>query len=401
MIKKLKTIMNRLNTIILFFIISVFNSLHAEDDVTGLRMGAEKMEELIPMIQGKRVALVINQTSVIGEQNVLLLDTLVKQQIKVSKVFAPEHGLRGTADAGEFVRNSKDVQTGVPILSIYGKNKKPTKQQLDDVDIVIFDIQDVGVRFYTYISTLHYVMEACAENNKQLIVCDRPNPNDFVDGPVLQPEYKSFVGMHPIPVLHGLTVGELALMIQGEKWMKNPSLRCDLKILKMNGWKHQQKYTLPVKPSPNLPNIQSIRLYPSLCFFEATDISVGRGTIIPFQVVGAPEKKYGDFSFTPKSLEGWDKKPLHQDQVCYGIDLRDVQTDGGLTLQYLINFYKKSGKGSFFFTRPSWFNLLAGNKTLQQQINTGLDEGSIRKSWEKELLAYKNMRSQYLLYEEH
>ena len=366
-------------------------------------VGAERMDLLLPLLKNRNVALVINQTSIVGKEGTLLLDTLISYHINIKKIFAPEHGFRGLDDAGELVKNSIDKQTGIPIYSLYGKNKKPSKEQLKDIDVVVFDIQDVGARFYTYISTLHYLMEACAENDKKLIVCDRPNPNDYIDGPVLQPEYKSFVGMHPIPVLHGLTIGELAKMINGEGWLnpqkvnKKPTV-CDVTIITMLGWEHGQAYRLPVKPSPNLPNEQSVRLYPSLCFFEATNISVGRGTTYPFQVLGAPEKKYGDFSFTPVSLKGWDKFPLHKDNVCYGLDLRNIYFKGGLSLDLFLSFFNISGEKELFLTRPEWFDLLAGNSTLRKQIISGLSEEEIRLSWEEDLKDYKSIRCQYLLY---
>ena len=362
------------------------------------QMGAERLDVLLPLLKNKQVALVINQTSIVGKSQTLLLDTLLTYNIQIKKVFAPEHGFRGDADAGEYVKNSKDTKTGIPIVSIYGRNKKPTAEQLSDIDVVLFDIQDVGARFYTYISTMHYVMEACAENNKQMIICDRPNPNDYVDGPVLQADCHSFVGMHPIPILHGLTVGELALMINGESWLKNKIKLRNLKIIELINWKHGQAYELPVKPSPNLPNTQSIKLYPSLCFFEATNISVGRGTTFPFQVLGAPQKKYGKFTFIPRSLPGWEKKPLHQDKTCYGIDLRDTHFEGGLSLKYLLEFYRLSEEKSAFFARSEWFNLLAGNKTLQKQIISGMNEEEIRESWKSELSEYNQLRSKYIIY---
>ncbi len=366
-----------------------------------LLTGAERMDLLLPPLQNKRVALVVNQTSVVGDKQVSLLDTLLSDGINVKKVFAPEHGFRGDADAGATVGNSKDLKTGIPIVSIYGKNKKPAAAQLADVDVVVFDIQDVGARFYTYISTMHYIMEACAQYGKTLIVCDRPNPADYVDGPVLQLPYRSFVGMHPIPVLHGLTVGELARMINGEKWLRSnqgDTLQCKLQIIPVAGWKHGQPYSLPVKPSPNLPNDQAIRLYPSLCLFEATDVSIGRGTIFPFQVIGAPEPRYGDFSFTPASLKGWDQAPLHQDQTCYGIDLRDSSFAGGFSLQFFLDFYTRSGMQQSFFSRPKWFDLLAGNSDLRKQIISGADETCIKASWEADLSGYRKIRKKYLLY---
>lgn len=277
-----------------------------------LKLGAERMDVVTRLLKGKRVGLVVNQTSILEKRQIHLLDALVAEGVDVKKVFAPEHGFRGTGDAGEEIKDSRDLKTGIPIISIYGKNKKPSAEQLDDLDVIVFDIQDVGARFYTYISTMHYVMEACAENNKEFIVLDRPNPNDFVDGPIRQKGFESFVGVDPLPILHGLTVGELAWMINKEGWLKSAPDTCRLKIVKMENWKHGDPYWLPVKPSPNLPNDQSIRLYPSLCFFEATNVSVGRGTYYPFQVLGFPDPKYGDFTFTPTSLPGFDTNPLQR-----------------------------------------------------------------------------------------
>ena len=294
-----------------------------------LRIGAERIDVITRLLEGKRVGLVVNQTSIIEKTHTHLLDTLLSIGIDVRKVFAPEHGFRGTADAGQEIKDSRDVKTGVPIISIYGKNKKPSAEQLADLDILVFDIQDVGARFYTYISTMHYVMEACAENHKPLVVLDRPNPNDFVDGPVREESQRSFVGVDPLPILHGLTVGELAWMINEEGWLESTPDTCQLRIVKMENWKHGDPYWLPVKPSPNLPNDQSIRLYPSLCFFEGTNISVGRGTYYPFQMLGAPDKRYGEFSFTPQSLPGFDTNPLHKDKTCYGVDLREYPFEGG------------------------------------------------------------------------
>ena len=304
-----------------------------------LRIGAERIDVITRLLEGKRVGLVVNQTSIIEKTHTHLLDTLLSIGIDVRKVFAPEHGFRGTADAGQEIKDSRDVKTGVPIISIYGKNKKPSADQLADLDILVFDIQDVGARFYTYISTMHYVMEACAENHKPLVVLDRPNPNDFVDGPVREESQRSFVSVDPLPILHGLTVGELAWMINEEGWLESTPDTCQLRIVKMENWKHGDPYWLPVKPSPNLPNDQSIRLYPSLCFFEGTNISVGRGTYYPFQMLGAPDKRYGEFSFTPQSLPGFDTNPLHKDKTCYGVDLREYPFEGGLSLRFLLDFY--------------------------------------------------------------
>lgn len=363
-----------------------------------IRVGADQIEKLLPLVKNKNVALVVNHTSCLTD-GTHLLDALLSSKVNVTKIFAPEHGFRGNADAGEQVSDSRDIKSGLPLVSLYGKNKKPSAAMLEGVDIVIFDIQDVGARFYTYISTMHYVMEACAENNKECIVLDRPNPHDYIDGPVLEQPYKSFVGMHPIPVLHGLTIGELAQMINGEGWLKG-KLECKLKVITVEGWKHGDAYSLPIKPSPNLPNDQSIKLYASLCFFEATRVSVGRGTYYPFQVVGYPNPKFGSFTFTPTSLLGFDKNPLQKDKLCYGHDLRNVDFNKGLTLSYLIEFYKKSGQGAAFFTSPKFMNLLSGTNTLQKQIINGQSEETIRKTWQKGLDNYKEKRRKYLLYED-
>ena len=384
-------------TSILSFICCLF-ALSAQ--AQSLRTGAEQTEKLIPLLEGKRVALVVNQTSIVGPNHTHLLDTLLALKTDVRKVFAPEHGFRGQADAGETVKNGKDIKSGLPILSLYGKNKKPSPEQLGDVDIVVFDIQDVGSRFYTYISTMHYVMEACAENNKRMIVTDRPNPCDFVDGPIREAGKKSFVGMHPIPVLHGCTIGELAQMINGEGWLAGKRT-CLLTVIPMEGWTHGQPYSLPVKPSPNLPNDQSIALYASLCPFEGTDISVGRGTYTPFQIIGSPDIPTRDYSFTPQSLEGFDKNPMHKDKTCYGKDLQEVTPPAGLTLSYVIDFYqayKQAGKADLFFTRANWFDLLMGTSSVRLQIIEGKSEESIRSTWQAGLDKYRQMRSKYLLY---
>ena len=384
-------------TSILSFICCLF-ALSAQ--AQSLRTGAEQTEKLIPLLEGKRVALVVNQTSVVGPTHTHLLDTLLALKMDVRKVFAPEHGFRGQADAGETVKNGKDIKSGLPILSLYGKNKKPSPEQLGDVDIVVFDIQDVGSRFYTYISTMHYVMEACAENNKRMIVTDRPNPCDFVDGPIREAGKKSFVGMHPIPVLHGCTIGELAQMINGEGWLAGKRT-CLLTVIPMEGWTHGQPYSLPVKPSPNLPNDQSIALYASLCPFEGTDISVGRGTYTPFQIIGSPDIPTRDYSFKPQSLEGFDKTPMHKDKTCYGKDLQEVTPPAGLTLSYVIDFYqayKQAGKADQFFTRANWFDLLMGTSSVRLQIIEGKSEESIRSTWQAGLDKYRQMRSKYLLY---
>ena len=384
----------RLKILLIFLLISSI-SIHAQ-----VRMGAEQMEKLLPLLEGKRIALVVNHTSVVGRSHTHLLDTLLSLKVDVRKVFAPEHGFRGNADAGETVKNGRDTKSGKPILSLYGKNKKPTPAQLEDIDLVLFDIQDVGARFYTYISTMHYVMEACAENKKSFIVTDRPNPCDYIDGPVREASKKSFVGMHPIPVLHGCTVGELAQMINGEGWLKD-GLRCELAVIPVEGWKHGQPYSLPIKPSPNLPNDQSIALYASLCPFEGTSVSVGRGTHTPFQIIGSPDIQTYPYTFTPQALEGFDKNPLHKGKACHGIDLRYIQTPKGFSLKYVIEFYqayRKAGKADRFFTRASWFDLLLGTSSVREAIIAGKDETSIRSIWQSSLDNYKIIRQRYLLY---
>ena len=383
----------------LFWLSFMLNAQATTPQKAQLKLGAERMDVITRLLKDKNVGLVVNQTSILENQQKHLLDALLEQGVTVKKVFAPEHGFRGTADAGAEIKDSRDVKTGVPIISLYGKNKKPTAQQLVGLDVVVFDIQDVGARFYTYISTMHYVMEACAENHIEFIVLDRPNPNDFVDGPIREEKYKSFVGMDPLPILHGLTIGELAWMINKEGWLNSTPDTCKLHIVKMENWRHGDPYWLPVKPSPNLPNDQAIRLYPSLCFFEGTNISVGRGTYYPFQILGAPDEKYGTFTFTPSSLPGFDTKPLHMDKVCYGTDLREYPFAGGLTLKFFLDFYEKSGEEkAFFFSRPEWFDLLAGTKKLRFQIVRGLSEEEIRESWQPELNQYKELRKKYLLY---
>ncbi len=366
-----------------------------------LRCGADRTELTLPLLRDKQIALIVNQTS-ITTNGIHLLDTLLQSGIHVTKIFAPEHGFRGTADAGEVIKNGTDLKTGLPIVSLYGKNKKPQPEQLKGIDAVVFDIQDVGARFYTYISTLYYVMQACAENDKELVVLDRPNPCDYVDGPVLKPAYKSFVGMLPIPVLHGCTMGEMAQMINGEKWLGN-GLHCNLTIVPVEGWQHGEAYSLPVKPSPNLPNDQAIALYPSLCPFEGTSVSVGRGTLHPFQVLGTPLLSFSDscFRFMPRALEGFDKNPLHKDQYCYGDNLQHIAPPKGLSLQYVINWYQKykqQHKENEFFTRPRWFDLLMGTDQVRKGIIQGKTEAEIRIAWQQELKEYCRKRALYLLY---
>lgn len=362
-----------------------------------LKVGADRLDRVLPLLKGKSVALLVNQTSVVGPRKVHLLDTLLASGVRVRKVFAPEHGFRGNADAGETVNSSTDKRTGIPLVSLYGSHKKPSAGQLRDIDVVVFDIQDVGARFYTYISTMAYAMEACAENGKEFLVLDRPNPCDFVDGPVLRDGFKSFVGMFPVPVLHGCTVGEFARMIKGEKWIKAAG-SCKLSVVPVVNWRHGQPYSLPVKPSPNLPDDRAVALYASLCPFEATNISIGRGTVFPFQAIGAPDKKYGSFTFCPRPLPGFDKNPLHKNKVCYGVDLRKSPVKKGFTLGYLLDFYRKSGQKDAFFSNPRWFDQLMGNSSVRQAILTGADEPEIRNEWQKELHVYQKTRKKYLLY---
>lgn len=369
--------------------------------------GADQTSEYLSDLKGKKVGMVVNPTSIIGKAH--SVDSLRSLGINIVKVFGPEHGFRGEASAGAKVSSNIDAKTGLPVISLYGSHFKPTAADLMGIDMMVFDIQDVGVRFYTYISTLHYIMEACAENKIKLLVLDRPNPNGFyVDGPVLEEKFKSFIGMHPIPVLHGMTIGEYAAMINGEGWLKG-GMRCDLKIVKLKGYNHDMYYTLPVKPSPNLNTQQSILLYPSLCLFEGTIISQGRGTQMPFQILGSPalKGKY-KFTFTPVSIKGMSETPLHQNQLCYGLDLRKYDTSvfkktGRLNLRWLIDMYKAyPDKEKFFDFKQSKqinnFNRLAGNDKLQKQIAAGMSEEQIRASWEPKLSAYKEMRKKYLLY---
>lgn len=361
-------------------------------------VGAERSDLYLPQLEGRKVALLVNQTSMVKEQH--LADFLVEKEINIVKIFAPEHGFRGTADAGEKVKDGRDIKTSIPIKSLYGKTKKPSATDLANVDIVVFDIQDVGARFYTYISSMHYMMEACAEQNIEFLVLDRPNPNGhYVDGPILDMEHSSFVGMHPVPVVHGMTVAEYARMINGENWLKN-GVRCALSIVPCQYYSHQTPYELPVKPSPNLPNIQSIYLYPSLCFFEGTVISAGRGTNMQFQIFGHPNLPKGDYTFTPISMPGA-KYPKHENIECNGYDLRKIEMEtlqkGGLQLEYLIMAYEQfPDKDKFFNT---FFTNLAGGKTLREQIEKGMSAEAIRATWRDGLVVFGEMRYEYLLYD--
>ncbi len=367
----------------------------AQPNEENLLLGAEQTESYLPQLKDQKIGLLINHTSMVGELH--LVDFLLQNEVSVKKIFAPEHGFRGKADAGELVKDNLDSGTGIPVISIYGKNKKPTAEMLSGLDVVIFDIQDVGTRFYTYISSMHYMMEACAKYKVKMIVFDRPNPNDYVDGPILDLKYQSFVGMHPIPVVHGLTVGELAKMINGEGWLEG-GVKCDLEVITMKNYTHGDRYDLPIKPSPNLPNMQSIKLYPSLCFFEGTKMSIGRGTLFPFQVIGYSEEQFGSFTFTPESTEGMAKYPKLEGKLCYGIDLREADVSDKLDLSFVISFYKKWKSDDAFFTK--YFDTLAGTDVLKKQIESGMTEEEIRKSWQQGLDDYKSLRKSYLLYGE-
>lgn len=373
-----------------------------------IETAAQQTNTYVYQLKGKNIAIVANQTSVIFKDEIAttlkttfrndsythLVDSLLSIGINVKKVFAPEHGFRGKADAGEAIADGKDLQTGLPIISLYGNNKKPSKEQLKGIDIVVFDIQDVGVRFYTYISTLHYVMEACAEVGIPVIILDRPNPNGhYIDGPILEPAHKSFVGMHPVPVVYGMTIGEYGQMINGEKWLKN-GIQCDLTVIPLKNYTHATEYNLPIKPSPNLPNSTSINLYPSLCFFEGTNVSAGRGTELQFQIYGSPFLNKRGFSFTPQSNEGA-KYPKHKNKLVFGENLSNTPNLKRLNLSWLIKAYQLNTADIFF---NAFFTKLAGTATLQTQIEHGLTEKQIRKTWKKELKVFKKMSANYLIY---
>ncbi|HOG19407.1 MAG TPA: DUF1343 domain-containing protein [Salinivirgaceae bacterium] len=358
--------------------------------------GAEQIDKYINLLTNKNIAIITNHTGLVS--GVHIVDTLLSLNIKVEKIFCPEHGFRGVADAGQNIENSKDIKTGIPIVSLYGSKKKPSKDDLKEIDILLFDLQDVGVRYYTYISTLHYVMESAAENQKPLIVLDRPNPNGFyIDGPVLDTSLRSFVGMHPIPIVYGMTIGELSKMINGEKWLKDKNL-CYLTVIECLNYTHDCKYELPVPPSPNLPNMASVYLYPSLGFFEGTVISAGRGTQYPFQIYGHPLLNEHTFTFTPESMEGAGS-PKFKNIKCYGEDLRNTQIAKGesneIELSFLVNAFKSLNMPDFF---NSYFKFLAGDKSLQKQIEEGVDIKLIKESWKADIEIFKQKREKYLIY---
>lgn len=385
-----------------FFVVTLllfitFNCIEVAGQVV---TGVERTAEYLPALKGKRLAVVANNASVIRGVNTA--DTLIAMGCDVVKIFSPEHGFRKQVSDGVNIGNSRDSLTGVEIVSLYGKNRKPSQEDLYGVDVVVFDIQDVGVRFYTYISTLTYLMEACAEAGIPVVVFDRPNPNGFyIDGPVLDPQFSSFVGLHQVPVVYGMTIGEYARMVNGEGWMKD-STRCDLEIILLENWTHHTFIEIPVAPSPNLPTMNAIYLYPSLCFFEGTDISVGRGTSFPFEVFGHPGLKGFSFSFTPVSIPGKSLHPPHQDVYCRGLDLRDFYTRhpamfGRINLSWLMMAYKNLGSKPEFFA--SYFDKLAGTDNLRKQVLNGETEAEIRQTWQDKIETFKMIRQKYLLYD--
>lgn len=384
---------NLLSTI--FLLASFFTAADAQ-----IIVGAERTDLYFDQLEGKKIAVCGNQSSRVGSQH--LVDTLVASGFNVVTIFCPEHGFRGKAEAGAHISSSVDERTGIPIVSLYGKNKKPNLSQ-SDIDLIIFDIQDVGCRFYTYISTLHYVMEAAAENDVEVMILDRPNPNGyFVDGPVLDTNYRSFVGMHPIPVVHGMTIGEYGRMINGEGWLAK-GIHCKLQIVPMDNYDHNTRYVLPIAPSPNLQTPEAIYLYPSLCLFEGTPISIGRGTDIPFQVYGHPQLTAGDYYFTPRPIKGVSENPPQNGQKCRGYNLSDyaeanLQGSNSFSIQYIIETYQHFPDKAKFFNANLFFDKLAGTNQLRKDIIAGKSEEEIRASWQPKLRKFKEIRQQYLLY---
>ena len=395
----------------LFFILSTLflfinNIIHAQSEhnraiinAEESIVGASRTELYLPILQNKRVGIIANQTSIFS--NTHLVDTLLKLEIDIKAIFTPEHGFRGSADEGTFIANSIDEKTNLPIISLYGSNKKPNREQLKDIDILLFDLQDVGTRFYTYISTMTYIMEAAAEIDIPVIVLDRPNPNGFyIDGPIMEDENTSFVGLHHIPIVYGMTIGEYALMVNGEYWL-NDSLQCDLTIIPLGNYKREAIYKLPVKPSPNLPNWQSVYLYPSLCLFEGTIVSIGRGTETPFQVYGHPLME-GEYSFIPKQKKG-KRAPLHCDKTCHGENIYNFAENyknnkAEIELNWLINAYNQLHEKDNFFN--NFFVKLSGTKDLQNQIIEGVTEDDIRHSWQAGIDDFKTTRDKYLIYDD-
>ena len=382
------------------------NVKEEKSEILKIKTAAERTNLYIKLLKGKNVAVVANQTSVISSRRsvdgvkfskikyVHLVDSLLSLNIDVKKVFAPEHGFRGKADASEIVKDGFDTKTGLKIVSLYGKSKKPSAKELKGIDVVVFDIQDVGARFYTYISSLHYVMEACAEAGIKVIVLDRPNPNGhYIDGPVLEMEHTSFVGKHPVPVVYGMTIGEYGKMINGEKWLKN-GIHCNLTVIPLENYNHKTDYSLPVKPSPNLPNDKSINLYPSLCFFEGTNVSAGRGTEMQFQIYGSPFLAKSEFTFIPKQNEG-SKYPKYKNNLCFGENLQSTKNLNQLNLNWLLKAYEQNSSDEFF---NSFFTKLAGTTKLQEQIEGGLSEEQITKTWKEDLKAFEKTRNKYLIY---
>lgn len=387
--------MNR-KIILLFGLLLASLSAPAQDRI---ETGAEQTGRYLPLLEGRRVGIMTNHTGTVGRTH--LVDTLRSLGVDIRVVFAPEHGFRGQADAGESVASYRDRKTGINVVSVYGLTKRPPDSIMQRLDVLLFDIQDVGLRYYTYLSSMHYLMEACAANGKQLIVLDRPNPNGFyVDGPVLEAKHRSFVGMHPIPVVHGMTLGELARMIDGEGWLRD-GLRCKLTVIPCRGYTHRSRYRLPTAPSPNLPNMRAVYLYPSLCFFEGTPVSLGRGTDFPFQAYGHPELQ-GDFSFTPRSNAGAKNPPL-KDKLCHGVDLRTSPSDERIwerevDLGYVIDCYRQLNLGEKFFT--PMFDRLTGTDYVRQMILQGAGADRIKASWADDVERFKQTRKPYLLYEE-
>ena len=363
-----------------------------------IKVGSERLSEYYKFIKNKSVALLINHTSIVGKKH--LLDTLISLNIDINKVFTPEHGFKGDIERGISVQNDTllVLNKKIPIISMYGKNRIPSPESLIGIDVVVYDIQDVGARFYTYLSAMHNMMKLCADLNIQFIVLDRPNPNGhYIDGPILEKEFKSYIGMHPIPIVHGCTLGEMAKMIKGENWIESLNL-IDLKVIKVKNWNHLDSYNVPIKPSPNLPNNQSILLYPSLCLFEQTIVSIGRGTDYPFQVIGHPKYESNKFSFIPTSVKA-ESKPKFQNEECYGVNLINYKVKNEINLEYLIMFYNSlKNKTSDFFGEN--FYRIAGNKKLEEQIKNGTSEKEIRESWSKGISNYKKMRKKYLLYKD-